>query len=183
MNVLKSLLQPCYAVVMLISVVLFSPSICTANNNVNFNASKGGIDTSQFYIKFSTGIVTNYDTLEAGIGYRLNRHRMDVRLGFMCHHNCRDNFIQGNYYYNIIEGNKASIFVTGGLVSAFNGDSDTGIDLGVGTAINLSRDTYLDGVGTTINLSRDTYLDIECSTIANYRPLPIHIRFGLRVHI
>ncbi|KJV52855.1 putative ompA-like autotransporter [Orientia tsutsugamushi str. Gilliam] len=163
MNVLKSLLQPCYAV-MLAFVVLSSPSICTANNNVNFNASKGGIDTSQFYIKFSTGIVTNYDTLEAGIGYRLNRHRMDVRLGFMCHHNCRDNFIQGNYYYNIIEGNKASIFVTGGLVSAFNGDSDTGIDLGVGTAIN--------------NLSRDTYLDIECSTMANYRPLPIHIRFG-----
>ncbi|KJV99932.1 putative ompA-like autotransporter [Orientia tsutsugamushi str. Sido] len=40
MNVLKSLLQPCYAVVMLISVVLFSPSICTANNNVNFNALK-----------------------------------------------------------------------------------------------------------------------------------------------
>ncbi|KJW05840.1 hypothetical protein OTSSIDO_0015 [Orientia tsutsugamushi str. Sido] len=32
MNVLKSILQPCYAV-MLISVVLFSPSICTANNN------------------------------------------------------------------------------------------------------------------------------------------------------
>ncbi|KJV51810.1 putative ompA-like autotransporter [Orientia tsutsugamushi str. Gilliam] len=122
MNVLKSLLQPCYAV-MLAFVVLSSPSICTANNNVNFNASKGGIDTSQFYIKFSTGIVTNYDTLEAGIGYRLDRHRMDVRLGFMCHHNCRDNFIQGNYYYNIIEGNKASIFVTGGLVSAFNSDS------------------------------------------------------------
>ncbi|SPR11178.1 membrane protein [Orientia tsutsugamushi str. Gilliam] len=164
---MKSLLQPCYAV-MLAFVVLSSPSICTANNNVNFNASKGGIDTSQFYIKFSTGIVTNYDTLEAGIGYRLDRHRMDVRLGFMCHYNYRDNFIQGNYYYNIIEGNKASIFVTGGLVSAFNGDSDTGIDLGVGTAINLSRDTYL---------------DIECSTIANYRPLPIHIRFGLRVHI
>ncbi|KJW05748.1 putative ompA-like autotransporter [Orientia tsutsugamushi str. Sido] len=93
---------------------------------------------------------------------------MDVRLGFMCHHNYRDNFIQGNYYYNIIEGNKASIFVTGGLVSVFNGDSGTGIDL---------------GVGTTINLSRDTYLDIECSTMANYRPLPIHIRFGLRVHI
>ncbi|WP_371253021.1 hypothetical protein [Orientia tsutsugamushi] len=162
MNVLKSLLQPCYAV------VLFSPSICTANNNVNFNAFKDSIDTSQFYIKFSTGIATNYDTLEAGIGYRLDRHRMDVRLGFMCHHNCRDNFIQGNYYYNIIEGNKASIFVTGGLVSAFNSDSGTGIDL---------------GVGTTINLSRDTYLDIECSTTANYRPLPIHIRFGLRVHI
>ncbi len=167
MNVLKLLLQPGYAVI-LAFVVLSSPSICTANNNVNFNASKGGIDTSQFYIKFSTGIVTNYDTLEAGIGYRLNRHRMDVRLGFMCHHNCRDNFIQGNYYYNIIEGNKASIFVTGGLVSAFNSDSGTGIDL---------------GVGTTINLSRDTYLDIECSTIANYRPLPIHIRFGLRVHL
>ncbi|SPR13075.1 membrane protein [Orientia tsutsugamushi str. Gilliam] len=136
--------------------------------NVKFNTSKVSIDTSQFYIKFSTGIATNYDTLEAGIGYRLDRHRMDVRLGFMCHHNCRDNFVQGNYYYNIIEGNKASIVVTGGLVSAFNGDSDTGIDLGVGTAINLSRDTYL---------------DIECSTIANYRPLPIHIRFGLRVHI
>ncbi|KJV51531.1 putative ompA-like autotransporter [Orientia tsutsugamushi str. Gilliam] len=67
MNVLKSLLQPCYAVI-LAFVVLSSPSICTANNNVNFNASKGGIDTSQFYIKFSTGIVTNYDTLEAGIG-------------------------------------------------------------------------------------------------------------------
>ncbi|SPM45871.1 membrane protein [Orientia tsutsugamushi] len=167
MSILKSLLQPCYAVI-LAFVVLSSPSICTANNNVNFNASKGGIDTSQFYIKFSTGIVTNYDTLEAGIGYRLDRHRMDVRLGFMCHHNCRDNFIQGNYYYNIIEGNKASIVVTGGLVSAFNSDSGTGIDL---------------GVGTTINLSRDTYLDIECSTIANYRPLPIHIRFGLRVHI
>ncbi|BAG40697.1 hypothetical protein OTT_1239 [Orientia tsutsugamushi str. Ikeda] len=93
---------------------------------------------------------------------------MDVRLGFMCHNNYRDNFVQGNYYYNIIEGNKASIFVTGGLVSVFNGDSGTGIDL---------------GVGTTINLSRDTYLDIECSTIANYRPLPIHIRFGWRVHI
>ncbi|SPP25471.1 membrane protein [Orientia tsutsugamushi] len=167
MNVLKSLLQPCYAI-MLAFVVLSSPSICTANNNLNFNASKGGIDTSQFYITFSTGIATNYDTLEAGIGYRLDRHRMDVRLGFMCHYNCRDNFIQGNYYYNIIEGNKASIFVTGGLVSAFNSDSGTGIDL---------------GVGTTINLSRDTYLDIECSTIANYRPLPIHIRFGLRVHI
>ncbi|BAG39775.1 hypothetical protein OTT_1119 [Orientia tsutsugamushi str. Ikeda] len=182
MNVLKSLLQQCYAV-MLISVVLFSPSICTANNNVNFNAFKDSIDTSQFYIKFSTGIATNYDTLEAGIGYRLDRHRMDVRLGFMCHHNCRDNFVQGNYYYNIIEGNKASIFVTGGLESAFNSDSGTGIDLGVGTTINLSRDTYLDGVGTTINLSRDTYLDIECSTIANYRPLPIHIRFGWRVHI
>ncbi|WP_371253365.1 hypothetical protein [Orientia tsutsugamushi] len=165
MNVLKSILQPCYAVI-LAFVVLSSPSICTANNNVNFNAFKDSIDTSQFYIKFSTGIATNYDTLEAGIGYRLDRHRMDVRLGFMCHNNCRDNFVQGNYYYNIIEGNKASIFVTGGLVSAFN--SDIGVDL---------------GVGTTINLSRDTYLDIECSTIANYRPLPIHIRFGLRVHI
>ncbi|SPR15186.1 membrane protein [Orientia tsutsugamushi] len=167
MNVLKSILQPCYAVI-LAFVVLSSPSICTANNNVNFNASKGGIDTSQFYIKFSTGIATNYDTLEAGIGYRLNRHRMDVRLGFMCHHNCRDNFVQGNYYYNIIEGNKASIVVTGGLVSVLKSYSDIGVDL---------------GVGTTINLSRDTYLDIECSTIANYRPLPIHIRFGLRVHI
>ncbi|WP_410521976.1 hypothetical protein [Orientia tsutsugamushi] len=111
---------------------------------------------------------TNYDTLEAGIGYRLDRHRMDVRLGFMCHHNCRDNFVQGNYYYNIIEGNKASIFVTGGLISVLKSYSDIGIDL---------------GVGTTINLSRDTYLDIECSTIANYRPLSIHIRFGLRVHI
>nr|WP_162562880.1 hypothetical protein [Orientia tsutsugamushi] len=55
--------------------------------------------------------------------------------------------------------------------------------MGVGTTINLSRDTYLDGVGTTINLSRDTYLDIECSTMANYRPLPIHIRVGWRVHI
>ncbi|SPM46217.1 membrane protein [Orientia tsutsugamushi] len=167
MNVLKSILQPCYAVI-LAFVVLSSPSICTANNNIKFNSSKVSVDTSQFYIKFSTGIATNYDTLEAGIGYRLDRHRMDVRLGFMCHHNCRDNFVQGNYYYNIIEGNKASIFVTGGLVSAFNSDSGTGIDL---------------GVGTTINLSRDTYLDIECSTIANYRPLPIHIRFGLRVHI
>ncbi|WP_371222960.1 hypothetical protein [Orientia tsutsugamushi] len=167
MNVLKSLLQPCYAVI-LAFVVLSSPSICTANNNVNFNAFKDSIDTSQFYIKFSTGIATNYDTLEAGIGYRLDRHRMDVRLGFMCHHNCRDNFIQGNYYYNIIEGNKASIFVTGGLISVLKSYSDIGIDL---------------GVGTTINLSRDTYLDIECSTIANYRPLPIHIRFGLRVHI
>ncbi|WP_371223427.1 hypothetical protein [Orientia tsutsugamushi] len=167
MNVLKSLLQPCYAVI-LAFVVLFSPSICTANNNVNFNTSKVSIDTSQFYIKFSTGIATNYDTLEAGIGYRLDRHRMDVRLGFMCHHNCRDNFVQGNYYYNIIEGNKASIFVTGGLVSVFNVDSGTGIDL---------------GVGTTINLSRDAYLDIECSTTANYRPLPIHIRVGWRVHI
>ncbi|SPR02680.1 membrane protein [Orientia tsutsugamushi] len=167
MNVLKSILQPCYAVI-LAFVVLSSPSICTANNNVNFNAFKDSIDTSQFYIKFSTGIATSYDTLEAGVGYRLDRHRMDVRLGFMCHHNCRDNFVQGNYYYNIIEGNKASIFVTGGLVSAFNGDSDTGIDLGVGTAINLSRDTYL---------------DIECSTVANYRPLPIHIRVGWRVHI
>ncbi|WP_371222746.1 hypothetical protein ACA351_04620 [Orientia tsutsugamushi] len=167
MNVLKSLLQPCYAVI-LAFVVLSSPSICTANNNVNFNAFKDSIDTSQFYIKFSTGIATNYDTLEAGIGYRLDRHRMDVRLGFMCYHNCRDNFIQGNYYYNIIEGNKASIFVTGGLVSVLKSYSGIGIDL---------------GVGTTINLSRDTYLDIECSTIANYRPLPIHIRFGLRVHI
>ncbi|KJV69674.1 membrane protein [Orientia tsutsugamushi] len=167
MSILKSILQPCYAVI-LAFVVLSSPSICTANNNVNFNASKGGIDTSQFYIKFSTGIATNYDTLEAGIGYRLDRHRMDVRLGFMCHHNCRDNFIQGNYYYNIIEGNKASIFVTGGLVSVLACCSGTGIDL---------------GVGTTINLSRDTYLDIECSTMANYRPLPIHIRFGWRVHI
>ncbi|SPR15533.1 hypothetical protein [Orientia tsutsugamushi] len=167
MNVLKSILQPCYAVI-LAFVVLPSPSICTASNNVNFNAFKDSIDTSQFYIKFSTGIATNHDTLEAGIGYRLDRHRMDVRLGFMCHHNCRDNFIQGNYYYNIIEGNKASIFVTGGLVSVFNGDSGTGIDL---------------GVGTTINLARDTYLDIECSTIANYTPLPIYIRFGLRVHI
>ncbi|KJV74478.1 membrane protein [Orientia tsutsugamushi] len=137
MSILKSILQQCYAV-MLISVVLFSPSICTANNNVNFNASKGGIDTSQFYIKFSTGIVTNYDTLEAGIGYRLDRHRMDVRLGFMCHHNCRDNFIQGNYYYNIIEGNKASIFVTGGLVSVLKSYSDIGVDLGVGTTFTTN---------------------------------------------
>ncbi|KJV52228.1 hypothetical protein OTSKATO_1405, partial [Orientia tsutsugamushi str. Kato PP] len=38
-------------------------------------------------------------TLEAGIGYRLDRHRMDVRLGFMCHRN-RGNFVQGSYYYN-----------------------------------------------------------------------------------
>ncbi|SPR09529.1 membrane protein [Orientia tsutsugamushi] len=93
---------------------------------------------------------------------------MDVRLGFMCHNNYRDNFIQGNYYYNIIEGNKASIFVTGGLISVLKSYSDIGIDL---------------GIGTTINLSRDTYLDIEWSTMANYRPLPIHIRFGLWVHI
>ncbi|WP_371218712.1 hypothetical protein ACA350_10760 [Orientia tsutsugamushi] len=167
MNVLKSLLQPCYAVI-LAFVVLSSPSICTANNNIKFNSSKVSVDTSQFYIKFSTGIATNYDTLEAGIGYRLDRHRMDIRLGFMCHNNCRDNFIQGNYYYNIIEGNKASIFVTGGLVSALACCSGTGIDL---------------GVGTTINLSRDAYLDIECCTIANYKPLPIHIRVGWRVHI
>ncbi|CAM79801.1 putative ompA-like autotransporter [Orientia tsutsugamushi str. Boryong] len=124
MSILKSLLQPC-----IIIAILLSPSICTANNNVNFNAFKDSIDTSQFYIKFSTGIATNYDTLEAGIGYRLDRHRMDVRLGFMCHHNCRDNFVQGNYYYNIIEGNKASIFVTGGLVSVLACCSGTGIDL------------------------------------------------------
>ncbi|KJW06506.1 putative ompA-like autotransporter [Orientia tsutsugamushi str. UT144] len=57
-------------------------------------------------IKFSTGIATNYDTLEAGIGYRQARHRMDLRLGFMCDNNCRDNFIQGNYYYNIIKVTK-----------------------------------------------------------------------------
>ncbi|SPR15450.1 membrane protein [Orientia tsutsugamushi] len=93
---------------------------------------------------------------------------MDVRLGFMCYHNCRDNFIQGNYYYNIIEGNKASIVVTGGLVSVLKSYSDIGVDL---------------GVGATINLLKDTYLDIECSTIANYRPLPIHISVGWRVHI
>ncbi|CAM81077.1 putative ompA-like autotransporter [Orientia tsutsugamushi str. Boryong] len=61
MNVLKSLLQPCYAV-MLASVVLFLPSICTANNInaailffpsthvVNDNIK---IDSSPFYIKFS----------------------------------------------------------------------------------------------------------------------------------
>ncbi|SPR09518.1 membrane protein [Orientia tsutsugamushi] len=53
---------------------------------------------------------------------------MDVRLGFMCHYNCRDNFIQGNYYYNIIEGNKASIFVTCALISVLACCSGTGID-------------------------------------------------------
>ncbi|KJW07025.1 putative ompA-like autotransporter [Orientia tsutsugamushi str. UT144] len=167
MNVLKSLLQPCYAVI-LAFVVLSSPSICTANNNVNFNAFKDSIDTSPFYLKLSSGIATNYGILEAGIGYRQARHRVDVRLGLICSNHFIGDFIQANYYYNIIEGNKASIFVTGGLVSVLKSYSDIGVDL---------------GVGTTINLSRDTYLDIECSTMANYRPLPIHIRFGLRVHI
>ncbi|BAG41309.1 hypothetical protein OTT_1851 [Orientia tsutsugamushi str. Ikeda] len=168
MSILKSLLQPCYAVI-LAFVVLSSPSICTANNNVNFNASKkDSVDTSQFYLKLSSGINTDYyGTLEAGIGYRQAQHRMDIRLGFMCHHNCRDNFVQGNYYYNIIEGNKASIFVTGSIVSVLVCCSSTGVGL---------------GVGTTINISKDIYLDIECSTIANYIPLPIHIRFGSRFH-
>ncbi|SPR03446.1 hypothetical protein [Orientia tsutsugamushi] len=50
MNVLKSLLQPCYAVILAFVVL-------SSNNNVNFNAFKVSIDTSQFYIKFSTGIV------------------------------------------------------------------------------------------------------------------------------
>ncbi len=84
---------------MLAFVVLSLPSICTAHNNVNFNASKVSIDTLPFYLKSSAGIATNYDTLEASIGYRLDRHRMDVRLGFMCHRN-RGNFVQGSYYYN-----------------------------------------------------------------------------------
>ncbi|CAM80906.1 putative ompA-like autotransporter [Orientia tsutsugamushi str. Boryong] len=61
--VLKSLLQLCYAV-MLAFVVLSSPSICTAHNNVNFNASKVSIDTSPFYLKSSAGIATNYDILD-----------------------------------------------------------------------------------------------------------------------
>ncbi|BAG40660.1 hypothetical protein OTT_1202 [Orientia tsutsugamushi str. Ikeda] len=53
---MKSLLQPCYAV-MLAFVVLSLPSICTAHNNVNFNASKVSIDTLPFYLKSSAGIV------------------------------------------------------------------------------------------------------------------------------
>nr|WP_155377119.1 hypothetical protein [Orientia tsutsugamushi] len=48
---MKSILQPCYAVI-LAFVVLSSPSICTANNNIKFNSFKDSIDTSQFYIKF-----------------------------------------------------------------------------------------------------------------------------------
>ncbi|KJV56619.1 putative ompA-like autotransporter [Orientia tsutsugamushi str. Kato PP] len=42
---------------MLAFVVLSLPSICTAHNNVNFNASKVSIDTLQFYLKSSAGIV------------------------------------------------------------------------------------------------------------------------------
>ncbi|CAM79681.1 hypothetical protein [Orientia tsutsugamushi] len=166
MSILKSLLQPCYAV-MLAFVVLFSPSICTANNNVNFNASKDTVDTSQFYLKLSSGINTDYyGTLEAGIGYRQARHRMDIRLGLICSNHFIGDFVQGNYYYNIIEGNKASIFITGGLLLSCKFYFDINVDL---------------GVGTTINLLRDIYLDIECSTM-KYRPLPIHTRFGLRFH-
>ncbi|CAM80385.1 membrane protein [Orientia tsutsugamushi] len=169
MNVLKSLLQPCYAV-MLAAVVLFSPSICTANNNVNFNASEDSVDSSPLYIKFSPGVAIDHGiTLETGIGYRVARHhRIDLRLGFLYYDNCINSYTRVNYYYNIIEGNKASMFVTGGLISAHKSSSNTHINL---------------GVGTTINLSRDTYLDIECSTTANYRPLPIHIRAEWRVHI
>ncbi|SPM46423.1 membrane protein [Orientia tsutsugamushi] len=170
MNVLKSILQPCYAVI-LAFVVLFSPSICTANNNIKFNASKVSIDTSPFYLKLSSDIATNYSTLEAGIGYRLYRHRMDVRLGFAYNHNYRGTFIHGNYYCNIIEGNKASIFVTGGLISDLKFHSNIGVELGVGVTITLLRGTYLE------------YLDVEYSTIANYRPLPIHIRFGFWVYL
>ncbi|BAG40910.1 hypothetical protein OTT_1452 [Orientia tsutsugamushi str. Ikeda] len=166
MSILKSLLQPCYAVI-LAFVVLSSPSICTANNNVNFNTSKVSIDTSQFYLKLSSGINTDYGTLEAGIGYRQARHRMDVRLGLICSNYSIYDFAQGNYYYNIIEGNKASIFITGGLLLSLSGCLAINVDL---------------GVGTTINLLRDIYLDIECSTM-NYRPLPIHTRFGLRFHL
>ncbi|SPR16618.1 hypothetical protein [Orientia tsutsugamushi] len=167
MNVLKLLLQRCYAVI-LAFVVLSSPSICTANNNVNFNAFKDSIDTSQFYIKFSTGIATNYDTLEAGIGYRQARHRMDVRLGLICSNHFICDFIQANYYYNIIEGNKASIFITEGLL------------LSVRCCLDINPEL---GVGTTINLLRDIYLDIECCTMGNYRSSHIHTRFGLRFHI
>ncbi|KJV70365.1 hypothetical protein OTSTA763_2762, partial [Orientia tsutsugamushi str. TA763] len=87
-----------------------------------------------------------------------------VGFGFYC----INKFIQGNYYYNIIEGNKASIFVTGGLMSIFRCCScGTCIELGVGTTINFSKkDKYLE------------FLDIECCTIANYRPFLIYIRFG-----
>ncbi|SPR07825.1 membrane protein [Orientia tsutsugamushi] len=167
MNVLKSLLQPCYAVI-LAFVVLFSSSICTANNNIKFNTSKVSIDTSPFYLKLSSGIATNYGILEAGIGYRQARHRMDVRLGLICSNHFICDFIQANYYYNIIEGNKASIFITEGLL------------LSVRCCLDINPEL---GVGTTINLLRNIYLDIECCTMGNYRSSHIHTRFGLRFHI
>ncbi|CAM80237.1 hypothetical protein [Orientia tsutsugamushi] len=172
MSILKSLLQPCYAVI-LASVILFSQSIYAADRYNNSENSKSSIVSNAFpfYLKFSSALETTncyYYILEAGVGYRLDRHRIDVKLGIYIF---QDNFIQGNYYYNIIEGNKASIFVTGGLISVFKCCSCTGIELGVGTTINLSKkDRYLE------------YLDIECSTMANYRPFPIHIRIGSRLH-
>ncbi|KJV71719.1 membrane protein [Orientia tsutsugamushi] len=170
MNVLKSLLQPCYAVI-LAFVVLSSQSIYSADRYNNSENSKSSIESNAFpfYIKFSTALDTNYYYIfEGGVGYRLDRHRMDVGFGFYC----INKFIQGNYYYNIIEGNKASIFVTGGLMSIFRCCScGTCIELGVGTTINFSKkDKYLE------------FLDIECCTIANYRPFLIYIRFGGRVH-
>ncbi|KJV70346.1 putative ompA-like autotransporter [Orientia tsutsugamushi str. TA763] len=120
---MKSLLQPCYAVI-LAFVVLSSQSIYSADRYNNSENSKSSIESNAFpfYIKFSTALDTNYYYIfEGGVGYRLDRHRMDVGFGFYC----INKFIQGNYYYNIIEGNKASIFVTGGLESAFNSDSGT----------------------------------------------------------
>ncbi|WP_371222514.1 hypothetical protein ACA351_00330 [Orientia tsutsugamushi] len=175
MNVLKSLLQPCYAV-MLASVVLFLPSICTANNInaailffpsthvVNDNIK---IDSSPFYIKFSAGIVNTSRILEAGLGYRLNRHRMDIRLGFMINILKAYNFVQGNYYYNIITGNIGSIFATGGITSVFK----EGIrgELGVGMAVDL-YDIY--------------YTDIEFGGTYNNsdNSLPFYIRSGFRLH-
>ncbi|WP_371218729.1 hypothetical protein ACA350_10895 [Orientia tsutsugamushi] len=167
MSILKSLLQPCYAVI-LAFVVLSSPSICTANNNIKFNTSKVSIDTSPFYLKLSSGIATNYGILEAGIGYRQARHRMDVKLGLICSNHFIGDFIQVNYYYNIIEGNKASIFITEGLL------------LSAKCCLNIDPEL---GVGTTINLLRDIYLDIECSIMVDHRSSHIHTRFGLRFHI
>ncbi|KJV74406.1 membrane protein [Orientia tsutsugamushi] len=176
MNVLKSLLQPCYAV-MLASVVLFLPSICTANNNVNaavlFFPSTHvvndniKIDSSPFYIKFSAGIVNTSRILEAGLGYRLNRHRMDIRLGFMVNILKAYNFVQGNYYYNIITGNIGSIFATGGIMSVFK----EGIrgELGIGISVDLYDIYYTDlEFGGTYNNSDNS--------------LPFYIRSGFRLH-
>ncbi|CAM81074.1 putative ompA-like autotransporter [Orientia tsutsugamushi str. Boryong] len=170
MNVLKLLLQPCYAVML---AVLFSPSIYSADryNYINSENSKSSIESNAFpfYLKLSTGVTGIGDYVSGiGLGYISAPHRMELRLGLLRDYIGWANSIQGHYYYNIFDGNKASIFITGGLISDIRRSRDTGVALGVGLTTNLVKDRM--------------YLDIECSTMAPSRPLLVSIHASVRFH-
>lgn len=168
-------------------------SLCLSSvyavDNSEFNSN---IDNpNSFYIKLpSTGIslVKDYPRMSGiGFGYSHGAHRGDARLGVMDvkvqemdNYIFIEPFVQGNYYYNIFDSNKVSIFITGGLISCLKVSGE----LGAGLTVNLIKNRmYLDLEGSIlIPLIEYKQFVCECSSYSQ-NMLLTHASLSLRFHI